>query len=395
MKQNSKRRVWFVYVLPISFSGQWGASELIIQNLKKKGWDCPCIPFPALNRTITNPFLRHLHYLGRLLGSWLRFCFLVFVKKPVVYVNLGQSLESFLRMGIPYIIFSLLRADRKIVISLHGSVFLSWKAKQIENRILRVFLRYTTFVTVLSARQKKRLYELGVPQEKIIIVPNTCEINALNPEQVFDKQCEIDEQNKKPIQILHLSLLLESKGYPQVLEAFEILSQRQLSRPVKGIICGPMSFSAFCTRFTNEKTKSHWINSKIHNINQSEQVSAEWINGATGKKKEKLFRESEIFIFPSRFPVEAQPLVLLEAMASGCAIVTTDEGEIPSTLNDQTAIFLEDTNPEHIANVIEELLGDTEKRVSLAQACIRLFNDKFSAERYAETWGDIFKTLSA
>ena len=393
MKQAQKKRLWFVYNTPFSFSGQVAATELIIQEMTKKGWDCQPLHFPAFNRAITNRFLRYMHYGSRLLVAWLRFLKLLFIREPIVHLNMGQSIFSFIAVGLPYLIFSTLRPTGKVVISLHGSVFTTWTAQQREARIFVKLLRRAYYVTVLGERHKQKLAALGIPEAKILIVPNTCELHALGPEAVVAKQRRLEDDHEAPIQVLHLSTLIESKGYPEFLEALELLAQRPLSRPIRAILCGPMAFGAYCKRFTNEVAKAAWIRNKVERINRSEQVLVEWVPGARGEQKRRLFLDSHIFVFPSMYPVEAQPLVLLEAMASGCAIISTDVGEIPSMLDDQSTIYLEDTAPDVIAEAITCLMQNPQKRIRLTVEGQKQFDGKFRLEHYAHTWEHIFSTL--
>ena len=142
------------------------------------------------------------------------------------------------------------------------------------------------------------------------------------------------DQNS-PVHILHLSLLIESKGFPLYLEALEIIARRNLDRTIRAILCGPITFSPYCKQFTSVEDKRMWIERKVELINRISNglLTVEWIPGATGKLKQKLFEDSHIFVFPSSFPVEAQPIVLLEALATGCSIITSAAGEIPTTLN--------------------------------------------------------------
>jgi glycosyltransferase involved in cell wall biosynthesis len=393
MRQAHKKQLWFAYSTPLSFSGQAAATELIIQELTKKGWDCRLLLFPAFNRAITNRFLRYAHYGSRLLVAWLRFFKLLFVREPVVHLIIGQSISSFIVVGLPYAIFSTLRPTGKGVISLHGNVFTTWTAQQREARIFVKLLRQAYYVTVLGAKHQQKLVALGIPEEKILIVPNTCELHALGLEAVMAKQHRLEDDPEAPIQVLHLSTLIESKGYPEFLEALELLAQRPLSRPIRAILCGPMAFSPYCKRFTNEATKAAWIRSKVERINASAQVTVEWIPGARGEQKRKLFLDAHVFVFPSRYPVEAQPLVLLEAMASGCAIISTDVGEISSMLDDQSTIQLEDTAPQVIAKAIIYLMQNPEKRLRLTVEGQKRFDGKFRMEHYAHTWEHIFSTL--
>ena len=43
-----------------------------------------------------------------------------------------------------------------------------------------------------------------------------------------------------------------------------------------------------------------------------------------GADKQRLLRESDIFVLPTTHPTEGQPISILEAMGNGLAVVTTD-----------------------------------------------------------------------
>jgi glycosyltransferase involved in cell wall biosynthesis len=89
--------------------------------------------------------------------------------------------------------------------------------------------------------------------------------------------------------------------------------------------------------------------------------------------------------------VEAQPLVLLEAMANGCAIVSSAVGEIPSTLDSSCAILLDDPTTAHVADALQALLGEPARRLDLGLAARRRFEDRFSRPAYISRWQDIFR----
>ena len=97
-------------------------------------------------------------------------------------------------------------------------------------------------------------------------------------------------------------------------------------------------------RFTTAQAATEWIQRRCEEINASAAVRIEWVQGAFGREKDELFRHAHIFVLPSK--TEGQPLVLLEALASGCAVIATNVGGIPETVDADTAILLEHGGPE-------------------------------------------------
>lgn len=59
---------------------------------------------------------------------------------------------------------------------------------------------------------------------------------------------------------------------------------------------------------------------------------AEWIGFADDERKRALFAAADVFCFPTRYPHEGQPLVLIEALAHDLRIVTTRWRAIPDML---------------------------------------------------------------
>lgn len=55
-------------------------------------------------------------------------------------------------------------------------------------------------------------------------------------------------------------------------------------------------------------------------------VSLEWLGPVYGEDKISFFRGIDIFIFPTRYPFEAQPNVVLEAICAGVWVIAPDRG---------------------------------------------------------------------
>lgn len=384
----NNKKIFFSYIKPPFFSGQSTATELIIQYLEERGWECQLLPIYPLQRSIDNPIKRWYRLFANQLKLIPRLSKVVGTRRPVIHISLGQSWMSFVRIGIWFFPLLLLKPKTTLILSLHGSTFMNWGNSEPITKFFLLFLRRAELVSILGKKQKEKLSTLGISKTKIIF--NTSELNAVNVEYVLNKHQE------KTINVLHLSLLVESKGFPEYLEAIHLLAQKRLSYKINAIICGPLAFTEYCHRFKSSKEKKQWVEDKIRAIQslENKNLTIQWIPGAKGEEKEKLFRDAHIFVMPTSFPVEAQPLVLLEALSSGSTIISTRVGEIESVLDDKSAILIDDKLPETIFSNIEVLATDPQKRIKLSLAGLDRINGPLSLRHYIDTWESIFEKFT-
>ena len=77
----------------------------------------------------------------------------------------------------------------------------------------------------------------------------------------------------------------------------------------------------------------------------------------TGEQKDQLLRDADLFLFPTRYLGENQPVNLIEAMAFGLPIVTTRWRSLPEMLPPDYAGLVNDQNPDEIADVLLKILA--------------------------------------
>ena len=374
------------------FSGQKVASELLIAGLRERGWQVKVITTPLLDRVGEHGQGKVMQFLGlggRLLLAWWRGMRAVF-GAGVVYVSLGQTKFALVRDGFPLLVKSVSGGNGRIVVSLNGSLFMAWNDDSLEARLLRRIVQAVRYVTVVGQNQMRQLVQLGIPEKKIVLMDNTCVLTPLTEQACTWKQREVGD---RPIHILFLSNLIETKGYPEFVEAIAHLAQTA-SFPIEAILCGQIMAMNDDTRFANRDRARVWVEEQLARINQSLRVKLRWVHGACGQAKQQLFQESHIFILPSRYKVEAQPITVLEALATGCVVITTKVGEIPTTVSEETAMLLDDSTPESIAEAIITLQRDTHTRKKMALNGLRLFQERFSHHQHLNRWEKLLQKLS-
>jgi glycosyltransferase involved in cell wall biosynthesis len=94
---------------------------------------------------------------------------------------------------------------------------------------------------------------------------------------------------------------------------------------------------------------------------------------------------------------DAFPTALLEAMAAGVPVVATAVGGIPEIVDDgETGILLAPPPaPEAFARALETLLGDPERRARMGERGRARWEERFSAERWAQRLRAVYEEALA
>ena len=116
----------------------------------------------------------------------------------------------------------------------------------------------------------------------------------------------------KPAQLTigHLSNLTESKGALRFINLFRNL--RAAGVEVRAEIAGPCAEEV--------------VKAAIEEVIREYPDSFHWHGPVYGADKDNFYNGIHVFVFPSTYPSEAQPVVLLEAMAHGAALICTNIG---------------------------------------------------------------------
>lgn len=332
--------------------------------------------------------LSMLRFVLDLLQAWLRSISLLFVNSGFLHLSLGQTRMAFLRDFFPLLFGRLSFGRECVIIALNGSPFMRWPLGSIDAKLFGFILTLAGRVVVVGERQRKRIIQLGVPSARVVVITNTCVLTDVRPLGFR----EISSQ--ETVRLLHLSSLIDTKGFADFLEAMAELATKP-GRRFEGVLCGKVVVSEFAEHFHDEGSATTWIESKIAEINRSARVQVRWIRGASGLDKTRLYEEADIFVLPTRYPVEAQPLVLLEAMAVGCAIITTRIGEIETILDESCAHFLESGDIDVLVMALEELGGNPGRRRDLGENAAQRFHAQFSLDKHLDAWESLLTRTTA
>ena len=246
-----------------------------------------------------------------------------------VYISVGHTFFGVLKY-LPFFLLS--KVSRKqLIIHVHTDYLWTmykdapaWKQKT-----LKIVMGLADKGIVLSPLLRRNLQPF-IKDEQIYELSNFISKKLLQ----HDIQKTIVEKKRHPLQILFLSNLIEEKGIIDFLEAMLILKQKKIDFEVH--IAGDIPL------YMKQKIDIYF--EKIHDHLHYHGI-------VTGEKKKSLFLLTNIFIFPTY--TEAQPLVILEAMATANIILTTNVGGIPDIfIADKNGFTIENNDPAKIADTV-------------------------------------------
>lgn len=111
----------------------------------------------------------------------------------------------------------------------------------------------------------------------------------------------------------------------------------------------------------------------------------------------KYYNFADIFIIPSlstKTGTEALGLSMLEAMASGCAVIGTDVGGIPFVIkNGYNGILVKQKSSNELSRAVIALLKDKEKSKKLGNNAAKVVKENYSWEKISKDFINVYKKL--
>lgn len=164
----------------------------------------------------------------------------------------------------------------------------------------------------------KSIFQGMIDEKKIFTVPNCVDDEfVMDSEQFNQKQNTLINRSVK--HVLFLSNLIRSKGYPLVLE----LARSEKKRCDAG--AKKRYHFDFCGKFFSKDEKTYF-DDYVKKYGLDEYITYHGV--VMGDEKRKLLLESDFFALPTRYPNEGQPISIIEAMANGLFVITTDHAGI-------------------------------------------------------------------
>ncbi|WP_201354054.1 glycosyltransferase family 4 protein [Hydrogenimonas urashimensis] len=246
-----------------------------------------------------------------------------------VYITIGQTFFGVVKYYPFFLIANIYK--KEIIVHVHGNHL--WKEyldlNGIKKKIFYSILSMAEKGIVLSKSLEKNMLPF-IDKKNIYILENFVE------DFLFEK---IKPKKFDCLKIIFLSNLMEEKGIIDLLEALIILKKQGV--PFQAKIAGGMDVS---------------MQDKLNDYFEQLKKNVEYFGLVYGKEKKELLDWGNVFVFPTYYSMEGQPISLFEAMATGNIILTTQHAGIPDVFKENiNGFYVDKQSPLSIANKLIEL----------------------------------------
>lgn len=340
-------------------------TEVLLQSGLKQSFDVVHLD-TADRRTLANVGRLELHNVGLALYHGARFQWLLLRKRPaLVYMPVSESRLGFVRDSL-FLLPSRLRGI-PLVLHLHGGYLDTLYAERgaVFQWLMRFCFGRAARAIVLSDNFRGKFANL-VEGDRVRVVYNGI------PPTIYEacKNRHHSAGGARPKTVLFLGGLVESKGFFDLLRSVPHILEK--TSDVRFVFVGD-------TSFPEGERAMEWV--KQHSLDSC----VNFLGPRSGDEKIRIFQESDIFAFPTWYPLEGQPVAIIEAMAAGLPVLTTRHATIPDILGEDGAVYVSKQDPVDIAAKLLQLLNSESLRKSMGQNNQSRFLQRHTADKFTES----------
>jgi glycosyltransferase involved in cell wall biosynthesis len=293
----------------------------------------------------------------------------------LVHLNPSLNVKSFFRDSIFAAICSL--TNTKMTVFWHGW---QWTFEKKTVRKMLFWFRMTygkaNSMIILAKEFSDQLKIYGY-KKPIYQVTTVADPIFFELESKF-KNTPIDNLKKKTLVFLFLSRIEIVKGIYETLESFEILKKDYPDITLK--IAGSGGELEAVQKYVDAKQLK----------------GVELLGWICGEEKAKVFYESDVYLLPS-YHGEGLPCSILEAMATGLPVISTEVGGIKDFFEDEVMGYLvKMKDPIDLSEKIRRIIDNPEKIETMGRYNIEYARNRFTPQKvgseleriYAETIRD-------
>ena len=241
--------------------------------------------------------------------------------------------------------------------------------------------RRSASTTVMNPTICESFVEKGAPSDRIQFVPNGVDIDRFDPD---DREIEAVTSRYKlgdqPV-VLFLGTIMPRKGVTELMRAAGTVVSERGVNDVEFVLAGNPDLDQ---DYTDE------VRSTIQQEGIEDSVT--FTGFVDNDEIPGLYGRADLFVLPSL--EEGFPLTPLEAMSARTPVIASRVGGIPRQFDDgEEGRLLEPSDEEALADAMEELLTDAERREAMSQAAADRARE-FAWKRVADQFDSIYRGVA-
>ncbi len=268
--------------------------------------------------------------------------------------------------GLIGLLAAKIRGSALVVTSHRGDIWDMPRRSRIHHWLTRKVLQGADQIIAVSQElQKEMIVAFDIPEEKISVI----DMGVTTSEFLTDdKGLQKDSLgvSRDTILLLFVGIDMERKGALVLFDAVKRLGDR-LNRSAHFYLIGGGDLSPYQKRLDNAD-----LGKRITLLGlQPHDQTRRWV------------RAADVFILPSYG--EGLPVSVMEAMAGGCAIVSTKVGGIPQLIeNGKNGLLVTPGSDEELAEALHQITADPAYRRAIAAAGISRIQDYDTSHKVRE-----------
>jgi glycosyltransferase involved in cell wall biosynthesis len=324
---------------------------------------------------------RSLQTLGRVdlknlwdaVHTYARLAWLLLRRRPqLVYVPISQTTLGYLRDSGLLLLARLFR--RRTLLHLRGGYFRAWYEREC-GRCMQAWIRWTlrgAHGVIVLGETLRPLFDGLVPAAAIHVVPNGEDYPEL-------AACRRQYAGRSDFTVLFLGNLIPSKGPGVLLRAIPAVLQKH-----------PGARFVFAGAWRDPRFKQ-WAEAYLEEHALHDRVT--FTGPVDRARKTALLRDADLLVFPTYYRNEGHPWVIVEALAAGLPIVSTDRGCIRESVNGNGRLVPQE-DADALAETLIELLGQPAELERMAAASRAVHARRFTRAHFRRRLFDAMRAAS-
>jgi glycosyltransferase involved in cell wall biosynthesis len=363
-----KPRVIFIGALPPPYMGPTLATEVILASSIREEFELIHLD-TSDHREIDTLGAFDFTNIWLAVRSYFVLTWLILRHWPrMVYVPISQTTIGYLKDSGYILIAKVL--GRRVLCHLRGGNFANWMAGA--SGLTRLYVRAVHGLVdgqIVLGECLRKLFAGFVAPARIHVVSNgkNCDYRAA-------------PRHNARQQLLYLGNMVRTKGVMDVLHATPAIAR---ACPGADFVFAGSWEDPVLRQEIEEFIAAH------------PELPIRWLGTVSGQRKKDALEQADVFAFPTYYPPEGHPWVVVEAMAAGLPIISTDQGAITeSVLDGVNGYVIAKQSPEAVAEHAIRLLQDPELRRVMGQKSRQRYESHFTEAAMVAQLARAFRAIT-